>query len=70
MSLHPNILSSIPTNFESFLIVLAVLIEISRDRLRSLMIVPIFFPKEARSFRQYLVFSVFPAPDSPEMTID
>lgn len=29
-----------------------------------------FFPREDRNLRQNLVFSVFPAPDSPLITID
>ncbi len=29
-----------------------------------------FFPKDAKNFKQYLVFSVFPAPDYPLMTMD
>ena len=40
------------------------------DDLLSLIMPRKFFPKDARNFKQYLVFSVLPAPDSPLMTID
>lgn len=59
-----------PNNFESFFMYFAVLVEIILDKLLSRTIELIFLPKEAKNFRQYLVFSVLPAPDSPLITID
>lgn len=70
MSLQPKILSYIPTNLVSFFIKYIVLGGTSLDNVLSFSICPIFFPKEAKYFKQYLVFSVFPAPDSPLMTMD
>lgn len=43
---------------------------ISLERVLSFKIWGKFFPKDAKYFKQYLVFSVFPAPDYPLMTID
>lgn len=63
ISLHPRILSSIPTSFESFLMVFALLSDSILDKDLSRMIVPMFLPSEAKNFKQYFVFSVFPAPD-------
>jgi hypothetical protein len=70
ISLQPRILSYIPTNLESLRIVLDTLLEIIFDKVLSFTMLPIFLPNDAKNFKQDFVFSVFPAPDYPLMTID
>lgn len=70
ISLQPSILSYMPASLESFLIVLALFSDSILDKDLSRMMVPMFLPREAKNFRQYFVFSVFPAPDYPLITID
>lgn len=56
ISLHPRILSYIPNSLESFLMAFVVFMEMSLERVLSLMMLPMFLPREARNFKQYLVF--------------
>jgi hypothetical protein len=47
-----------------------ILLDMIFDKTLSFMILAKFLPKEAKYFKQYFVFSVLPAPDSPLITID
>ena len=59
-----------PNSFESFFMYLAVFVEMIFDKFLSRTMELIFLPSDAKNLRQYLVFSVLPAPDSPLITMD